>query len=128
MEESAKSGLLFPGNKEDSTPRYAPHCKRVTTWHFYAPGNINSIQFSETRGSLLDVEALFQETVETYLVDKPIDNTFTIELISKRDCLLGGAIKSRYKVKANPGTKITIETSDGSVTLTKFTFNTRRLK
>ena len=64
MEESAKAGLLFPGDVEDSTPRY-------DRFQAYAAQCQNSIQFTEPRGSLQDVEALFKETIETFLVDIP---------------------------------------------------------
>lgn len=60
MRESVKSGLLFPGDKKNAEPN---HLRLLTV----AKGWINSIQFTEPRGSLDSVESLVESMAQTYL-------------------------------------------------------------
>jgi hypothetical protein len=62
MNEDASSGLLLPGDKQDNTPKH----ERLTR---IAQGWINSIQFTEPRGSLDNVDSLLEDIAESYLVE-----------------------------------------------------------
>jgi hypothetical protein len=62
MNEAASSGLLFPGDKPDGTPKH----ERLTR---IARGWINSIQFTEPRGSLDNADSLIEDIAYSYLVD-----------------------------------------------------------
>ncbi|MCU0532922.1 MAG: DUF3037 domain-containing protein [Hydrococcus sp. Prado102] len=60
MKEATAAGLLFPGDEPDMLPRQERLRKIARNW-------FNSIQFTEPRGSLEDVESLLQDIAETYL-------------------------------------------------------------
>lgn len=62
MSESAESGLLFPGDKPDGSPKHERLAK-------LARGAMNSIQFTEPCGSLEDVDRLMEDIVHSCLVD-----------------------------------------------------------
>jgi hypothetical protein len=62
MKKSVADGLLFPGDEPNTLPRQERLTKIARTW-------FNSIQFTEPRGSLEDVESLLQDVVETYLIE-----------------------------------------------------------
>ncbi len=64
MHESAESGLLFPGDIPNEISRY-DRLREV------ALGNINSIQFTEPRASLEDVNSLMEDIAYSFLVDRP---------------------------------------------------------
>ena len=71
MKVSAKSGLLFPGDRKDETPGHQRLLKVAKGW-------INSIQFTEPKGSLEPVESLIEDIAQIYLKgreqrDKPRD-------------------------------------------------------
>ena len=66
MEESAKSGLLFPGDAENGIPRCVPRCDRFQA---YPVEDQDFINFTKPRSSSLNVEVLFQETIKILLVD-----------------------------------------------------------
>ena len=66
MKESAESNLLFPGDQENGQPKHERLLRISRSW-------INSIQLTEPRGSLADVESLLEDTIEDFLVDIPID-------------------------------------------------------
>ncbi len=61
MNFAASEGLLFPGDEPDGTPKHE-RLKKI------AQGWINSIQFTEPRGSLENVESLLEDIAQTYLV------------------------------------------------------------
>lgn len=65
MQESAASGLLFPGDTLDQIP----DDERLTK---FALGSINSIQFTEPRASLEDVDSLMVDITSSFLVDRLI--------------------------------------------------------
>ncbi|MDA0865277.1 MAG: DUF3037 domain-containing protein [Cyanobacteria bacterium] len=78
MEEAAGSGLLFPGDQSDPTPKH----ERLLA---VADGWMNSIQFTEPRGSLESVDHLLEKMVQTYLPEiahrpKPRDRQFAARL------------------------------------------------
>ena len=61
MEESAESGLLFPGDEADDRPKHERLLKLSRGW-------MNSIQFTDPKGSLEDVENLIEDMAQTYLL------------------------------------------------------------
>ncbi|NJK66667.1 MAG: DUF3037 domain-containing protein [Microcoleus sp. SU_5_3] len=62
MNKAAGEGLLFPGDHPNDTPRHE-RLKKI------AQGWMNSIQFTEPRGSLENVESLLEDIAQTYLVN-----------------------------------------------------------
>ena len=62
MNFAASEGLLFPGDEPDGTPKHERLKKIARGW-------INSIQFTEPRGSLDNVENLLEDIAQTYLVN-----------------------------------------------------------
>jgi Protein of unknown function (DUF3037). len=62
MNCAASEGLLFPGDEPDGTPKHERLKKLARSW-------INSIQFTEPRGSLDNVESLLEDIAQTYLVN-----------------------------------------------------------
>lgn len=82
MASVAADGLLFPGDSENGTPKHERLLKVAQSW-------FNSIQLTEPRGSLEDVETLLENTVETYLVEallekpKVRDRAFAVRLAKK---------------------------------------------
>lgn len=65
MRESAESGLLFPSDKANN--EIPPH-ERLES---FALESMNSIQFTQPRASLRDVESLIENVTAKFLVDKP---------------------------------------------------------
>lgn len=65
MKESAESGLLFPSDKANN--EIPPH-ERLEC---FALESMNSIQFTQPRASLRDVESLIENVTAKFLVDKP---------------------------------------------------------
>ena len=66
MESVAADGLLFPGDSENGTPKHERLLKVAQSW-------FNSIQLTEPRGSLEDVETLLENTVAIYLVEASLE-------------------------------------------------------
>lgn len=64
MRKSAQSGLLFPGDQENNRPRHERLERVAQSW-------MNSIQFTEPRGSLKDVNTVIEDAVKKFLV-KPV--------------------------------------------------------
>ncbi len=62
MNSAASESLLFPGDEPNGTPKHERLKKIARGW-------INSIQFTEPRGSLEDVESLLEDIAQTYLVN-----------------------------------------------------------
>ena len=62
MNKAAEEGLLFPGDRPNDTPKHERLKKIARGW-------MNSIQFTESRGSLEDVESLLEDIAQTYLVN-----------------------------------------------------------
>lgn len=62
MNKAAGEGLLFPGDRPNDTPKHE-RLKKI------AQGWMNSIQFTEPRGSLENVESLLEDIAQTYLVN-----------------------------------------------------------
>ncbi len=62
MNKAAEEGLLFPGDQPNDTPKHERLKKIARGW-------MNSIQFTEPRGSLEDVESLLEDIAQTYLVN-----------------------------------------------------------
>ncbi|MGK7930388.1 MAG: DUF3037 domain-containing protein [Microcystaceae cyanobacterium] len=65
MERSADEGLLFPGDQETELPKHQRLLKVAQGW-------MNSIQFTEPRGSLQPLEDIFEEIITKFLVE-PIE-------------------------------------------------------
>ena len=64
MGQASKNGLLFPNDDPNNGQ------SRVDRLHKVSRGWINSIQFTEPRGSLENVDSLFEDAINTYLVDE----------------------------------------------------------
>lgn len=62
MHDAVKSGLLFPGDEKNDTPNYERLMNISRDW-------INSIQFTEPRGSLEDVDSLLEDASSNYLIE-----------------------------------------------------------
>lgn len=62
LQVQAKNGLLFPGDENNKIPKQDRLLRISSHW-------MNSIQFSEPRGSLKDVEQLLNDSVNKFLVD-----------------------------------------------------------
>jgi hypothetical protein len=60
MQEAASLGFLFPGDEENGKPRHERLLKVANSW-------MNSIQFTEMRGSLATVDQLLQELPALFL-------------------------------------------------------------
>lgn len=64
MNQVSKNGLLFPGDRPNGLPNHERLTQLSQAW-------MNSIQFTEPRGSLADVETLLADIVKSYLVEPP---------------------------------------------------------
>ncbi|MCY7332992.1 MAG: DUF3037 domain-containing protein [Pseudanabaena sp. CAN_BIN31] len=64
MGEASKNGLLFPNDNPSSEQSRVERLRKVSR------GWINSIQFTEPRGSLENIDNVFEDTINTYLVDE----------------------------------------------------------
>jgi Protein of unknown function (DUF3037) len=62
MKEAASSGLLFPGDQPDGTPKDERLAKVARGW-------INSIQFTEPRSSLDSARDLLEDIIQDYLIE-----------------------------------------------------------
>lgn len=62
MQKAAQQGLLFPGDQPSDKPKHERLVKVATGW-------MNSIQFTEPRGSLEDVDSLLDDIAQTYLLE-----------------------------------------------------------
>jgi hypothetical protein len=62
MQVQANNGLLFPGDENNNTPKQDRLLRISNHW-------MNSIQFSEPRGSLKDVEQVLNDNINKFLVD-----------------------------------------------------------
>ena len=61
MSKAAESGLIFPGDNREAT--YQERLNQLTrNW-------LNSIQFTQPRGSLEDVDSLLEDIVTNYLIE-----------------------------------------------------------
>jgi hypothetical protein len=65
MQKAAEAELLFPGDQPNDLPKHERLIKVARGW-------MNSIQFTEPRASLEDVENLLEDAVRTYLVEPPV--------------------------------------------------------
>lgn len=64
MHKISEEGLLFPGDRPNGLPKH----ERLTQ---LSQGWMNSIQFTEPRGSLADVDTLLADIVKSCLVEPP---------------------------------------------------------
>ncbi|CAH2572119.1 hypothetical protein PRNO82_01518 [Planktothrix rubescens] len=64
MKETASRGLVFPGDEESEIPKHERLTKIARGW-------MNSIQFTEPRPSLANVDKLLKDIVEDFLVEPP---------------------------------------------------------
>lgn len=64
MQKAASKGLLFPGDEPSEIPKHERLSKVARSW-------INSIQFTESCGSLEPVDDLLEDIVKTYLLEPP---------------------------------------------------------
>ncbi len=62
MRKSAESGLLFPGDEDNGTPRHERLERIAQSW-------MNSIQFTEPRGSLKALDKVIDDAVKKFLVE-----------------------------------------------------------
>lgn len=64
MQEVTEKGLLFPGDRPNGLPNHQRLLKVSQSW-------MNSIQFTEPRGSLDAVDSLLADIVQSHLVEPP---------------------------------------------------------
>ncbi|NER25203.1 MAG: DUF3037 domain-containing protein [Symploca sp. SIO1C2] len=62
MQESAEKGLLFPGDEPSDRPKHERLLEVSLGW-------INSIQFTQPRGSLEPIDSLLDDVIQTYLLE-----------------------------------------------------------
>lgn len=62
MKVAADDGLMFPGDEENNLSKQDRLTKIARGW-------INSIQFTEPRGALVDLDSLLEDISETFLVN-----------------------------------------------------------
>ena len=90
MEESSKNGLLFPNDDPNNGQTRVDRLRKV------ARGWINSIQFTEPRGSLENVDSVFEDTIRTYLVDEiPTEQNGRDRKVAKR--IVASSVKNVLK-------------------------------
>ena len=90
MEESSKNGLLFPNDDPNNGQTRVDRLRKV------ARGWINSIQFTEPRGSLENVDSVFEDIIRTYLVDEiPTEQNGRDRKVAKR--IVASSVKNVLK-------------------------------
>jgi len=90
MERASKKGLLFPNDDPNNGQSRVDRLRKVSR------GWINSIQFTEPRGSLENVDSLFEDTINTYLVDEiPTEQNVRDRQSAKR--IVTSSVKNRLK-------------------------------
>ncbi len=90
MGEASKNGLLFPNDDPNNGQSRVDRLRKVSR------GWINSIQFTEPRGSLENVDSLFEDAINTYLVDEiPVQQNMRDRQYAKR--IVTSSVKNRLK-------------------------------
>ncbi|BBC24870.1 DUF3037 domain-containing protein [Pseudanabaena sp. ABRG5-3] len=90
MKRASKKGLLFPNDDPNNEQSRVDRLRKVSR------GWINSIQFTEPRGSLENVDSLFEDTINTYLVDEiPTEQNVRDRQSAKR--IVTSSVKNRLK-------------------------------
>jgi len=110
MKESAKSGLLFPGDIPSEIPRHESLTK-------LALGCMNCIQFTEPRASLEDVNHLMDDIVSSFLVDELPKKTTVRDRTAARKLTtskIRKVLKKRIGDKANDYLKESLKGSEGT--------------
>jgi hypothetical protein len=64
--EAAKSGLLFPGDENNEIPKHERLLRVSQSW-------MNSIQFTELRASLKDLDRVLKDAIKTFLIEPVLD-------------------------------------------------------
>jgi hypothetical protein len=79
MEKSSENGLLFPNDDPNNGQSRVERLRNISRdW-------INSIQFTEPRGSLDNIDSVFEDTIRTYLVDEiPVQQNIRDRKSAKR--------------------------------------------
>ena len=82
LRESAQSGLLLPSDKKDGVIKHERLLSIATSW-------LNTVQFTEPKGSLETVESLLDDVAQTFLKDvepsiKPRDRQFAARFATSR--------------------------------------------
>jgi hypothetical protein len=90
MGKASKNGLLFPNDDPNNGQSRVDRLLKVSR------GWINSIQFTEPRGSLENIDSVFEDAIKTYLVDKiPVQRNMRDRQYAKR--IVTSSVKNRLK-------------------------------
>lgn len=64
--KAAESGLLFPGDENNEIPKHDRLLRVAQSW-------MNSIQFTEPRASLKDLDRVLEDAIKTFLIEPVSD-------------------------------------------------------
>lgn len=98
MGKASKNGLLFPNDDPNNGQSRVDRLRKVSR------GWINSIQFTEPRGSLENIDSVFEDTIRTYLVDEiPVQQNMRDRQSAKRivTSSVKNVLKGRFGKKAD---------------------------
>jgi hypothetical protein len=112
MVKASKDGLLFPHYDSNNELSRVDRVRKVSReW-------ANSIQLTEPRGSLENIESVFQDVISTYLVDEipPQKNTHGDEISQKRsNCIVMSIPQKRLRSRLTKSLKKEVVSKDKSL-------------
>ena len=111
MREASKNGLLFPNDDPNNVQSRVERLRKV------ARGWINSIQFTEPRGSLDNIDSVFEDVISTYLVDEiPPQKNMRDDQVSKKrgNSTVRSILKKRLKSETTKSLKKEVVSKDKS--------------
>ena len=112
MREASKNGLLFPNDDPNNVQSRVERLRKV------ARGWINSIQFTEPRGSLENIDSVFKDVISTYLVDEiPPQKNMRDDQVSKKrgNSIVRSTPKKRLETESTKSLKKEVVSNDKSL-------------